>query len=200
MAGAGGFLLSALGKSGLETFKYIKELRRGTDDASKIITNNIDNTPSNQAAVKYMDDVAYTANRALEGDEFKPLYDETITPEQYVKHMDDAKIAYEEAMAWGEFNKTGQYDEVLPTAKTDTLARVDDDDFYKDLLTESDRGYDEELFKKASKIDTEIPMGVREGEEGEIIIDTQSSKLLSRQLDHELSALEGISMCMRGSS
>jgi hypothetical protein len=198
MAGAGGFLLTALAKSGLDTYKYMKELKRGTDDAQKIITNNIDNTPANQAAVKYMDDVSYTANRALEGDEFPPMHGENITPEQYVKHMDDSRVAYEEAMMWGDFNKTGNYDELLPTARADVMSRVDDDSFYKELLTDADRAYDDDLFKQAEKIDVDVPVGTRVGEEGEIIIDTRTSRGLAKQLDNELSALEGISMCMRG--
>jgi hypothetical protein len=171
----------------------MRELRRGVDDAKKITTNNID-----EAAVKYMDDVAYTANRALEGDEFPPLYGEDITPEQYVKHMDDSRVAYEEAMAWGEYNKTGNYDEALPAVKSDVTPRVNDDGFYKDLLTEADRGYDAELFKQAEKVDVEIPVGTRTGEEGEIIIETRTSRSLAKELDDELTALEGISMCMRG--
>jgi hypothetical protein len=176
----------------------MKELKRGTDDAQKIITNNIDNTPANQAAVKYMDDVSYTANRALEGDEFPPMHGENITPEQYVKHMDDSRVAYEEAMMWGDFNKTGNYDELLPTARADVMSRVDDDSFYKELLTDADRAYDDDLFKQAEKIDVDVPVGTRVGEEGEIIIDTRTSRGLAKQLDNELSALEGISMCMRG--
>lgn len=433
MAGGGGFLLSALGRSGLETYKYIREIKRGTRDAKNIITNNIDPTPDQQAAVNYMEDVSYTANRAVEGDEFPPLYGEKITDAQYVQHMDDAKAAYEEAMNWdkigkgdivsevrgsrgadfeikqkeveslafensksfyertirtsdedkhlfdiiresgginrkeaisqgidpsivnelnrslpgrpvftkdgisldglaerlneldsaGRFggeadanralqelsdvvngNKSGLspnienlvnnplYENFPPpkalaeefktsangiikaleagkptknqqrirdrvqeltaenTAKTkadnlkafnkavldeandkfdgirrsdfearlaaveeEQLARVfgskpkfnkdvepsiDDEGFYKDILTESDRAFDEELLKQAAKVDIEMPVATRTGEEGEIIIDTRSSKSLAKELNNELNALEGISMCMRG--
>lgn len=408
LAGGGAFLLTALAKSGLDTFTYIKELRKGTDEAANIVINKLDKTPDNKAAIRQMDDLSYTAERALEGDEFKPLYGKDITPEQYNKHMDDANQAFKDVSDFGGFERTnnyqpdriaiqekkdfeimrstltkditnyierqvspteqdknlldlvrdfggiskseaisegidpaaiakankanpgnpifkedglsfdglaerlkgiageqrvegeldansalnlftevlegrlkgegpelqalmagGKYDffpdvsdlsrelgvtgkEILKALKSSTpgvkqkriikeiddiitselkAARAQDLDFsysdrvnkavaeakvqevalvdykaiddeliYKELLTESDRAFDAELYKQASELDIDIPVGTRTGKEGEIIIDTRSAKELSKQVDDEISALSAISMCMRGSA
>lgn len=200
LAGGGAFLLTALAKSGLDTFTYIKELRKGTDEAANIVINKLDKTPGNKAAIRQMDDLSYTAERALDGDEFKPLYSKDITPEQYSKHMDDANQAFKDVSDFGGFEKTGSYEAPQLKSNIDTLKGIDDDLIYKELLTESDRAFDAELYKQASELDIDIPVGTRTGKEGEIIIDTRSAKELSKQVDDEISALSAISMCMRGSA
>jgi hypothetical protein len=195
MAGLGGFLLTGLGKSGLDTYTYVKELRRGVNDAQEIVLKNVDVPEGSDSAIKQMDDFVYTAERAIDGHE--PIHGKDITPEQYQAHMDKSGEALKEASDWGDFKKP--IDEIEPPAvKADIAPRVGDEKIYSDLLTEADRAYDADLYARAAKIDSEIPLDVKIDKEGAVVIETRNAKNITKELDDQISSLEGVAMCMRG--
>ena len=195
LAGGGGFIFGALLKSGSSAFDYIKDIRSGVDEAGQIIKSQ---GLKDDGSIRYIDDFAYTSERAIKGDEFKPLYDEGITNEQFIKHIEDSKRAYDEAFEWGTVAENKAYQENLPRVSADEPPRINDDLIYSEYLTDADRAFDKKLFNDAAKIDNEIPLGLMEGETGERIIKTANSKELLKKIDSELTGLEAIAMCMRG--
>lgn len=195
LAGGGGFIFGSLLKSGTSAFDYIKDVRKGVDEADAIIKAQGLKDDGN---IRYMDDFAYTAERAVKGDEFKPLYDENITNEQFIKHIEDSKKAYDEAADWGVVAENKYYQESLPKLNVDEPARVNDDLIYSEYLTDADRVFDKKLFEDAAKVDNEVPIGISESEVGEKIIQTANSKELFKKINDDLSGLEAIAMCMRG--
>lgn len=198
LAGGGGFIFGSLIKSGGSAFDYIKGVRKGVDDAEEIIFNKIDVATGDKEAVRYMDDFAYTGERALSGDEFAPLHGKDITNEEYFEHINNAQRAYDEGAEWGVVAENKVYREKLPKPSKDTPKNIDDESLYSEFLTEADRAFDQKLFKDAAKIDVDLPVATRTGEEGETIIDTKNSRTLFKELDGELNGLQKIAVCMRG--
>lgn len=200
LAGGAGFLFGSLVKSGTSAYGYIKDLRQGVNDATKITINSLDPVPGSREAIRVMDDFAYTAEKAIKGDEFAPLHGENITNDEFLAHMDNAKKAFDDASDWGEVAETSAYRENLTPTVNDIPARMSDDVLYKEYLSDADRAFDSELFSKADKIDTDIVVNVSQGKrEGEMVVSTRNTKLLAKEIDDELSGLEAVGMCMRGS-